>query len=212
MKNLFCYITICIILYPTWSISQLDNRSSQHIDKNDKTLELIKKQGTYVDTSKIIENSPQPTYPVEPEDGGGQNKENADPANKKEKEQAIASYYAAIRAQNKASQQINDSLAAYYAWAFKNREKVLLQQQKTSSIIFYMVLLLVLCGLIFSGIQFYIAFSGSKKRIVVPDTSIKASLTGVEVSSSLLGILLLTLSLAFFYLYLVKVYPLVSIE
>ena len=39
------------------------------------------------------------------------------------------------------------------------------------------------------------------------NTALKISLSGLEVNSSVLGIIILVLSLAFFYLYLVYVYP-----
>ncbi|MEI8111883.1 MAG: hypothetical protein WCH59_12910 [Chitinophagia bacterium] len=169
-----------------------------------------KKAGTGIDTAMIIDNSTRSTFPSEPK--ASQSVASSDTVSKRLRERAISSYYRSVEAENLANEKINESLASYYAWAFKNRQQVLLQQQKSSSIIFYMVLILVLSGLIFSGIQFYIAFTGSKKRVVMPETSFKASLSGVEISSSLLGILILTLSIVFFYLYLIKVYPLVSIE
>ena len=40
-----------------------------------------------------------------------------------------------------------------------------------------------------------------------PVTSFSASATGISVSSPVLGVIILVISLAFFYLYLVYVYP-----
>jgi hypothetical protein len=46
-------------------------------------------------------------------------------------------------------------------------------------------------------------------HIVVPDggTSLELSTTGLKVSSPVLGVVILALSLGFFYLYLVYAYP-----
>jgi len=43
------------------------------------------------------------------------------------------------------------------------------------------------------------------------DTDLELSTTGVKVSSNILGVVILSLSLAFFYLYLAFVYPIQEI-
>lgn len=124
---------------------------------------------------------------------------------------SLLTYYRSIEKRNTANAITFDSVTSYYSWALKNRQKIIRRQQTTGSIIFIIVISLVLSGLLFSAIQFYIAFKNVKRKNYLPDTSFKASLTGVEVSSSVLGVIILTLSIVFFYLYLVKVYPLVSL-
>jgi hypothetical protein len=42
-------------------------------------------------------------------------------------------------------------------------------------------------------------------------TTLEASATGIKLSSPVLGVIILALSLAFFYLYLVHVYPIEEI-
>ncbi|MEO3404997.1 hypothetical protein AAFN85_13910 [Mucilaginibacter sp. CAU 1740] len=123
-------------------------------------------------------------------------------------------YYIAIEKRNLNSKATNDSVSSYYMWALQNRRQVISRQQFTGNIIFIMVVVLVLSGLLFSAIQFYIAVKSVKKRSPPANagTSFKASLSGIEVSSSVLGVIVLTISIVFFYLYLSKVYPLVSLD
>ena len=125
---------------------------------------------------------------------------------------SLLTYYNSIEKRNTANTLTFDSVTSYYSWALKNRKNIITRQQTTGSIIFMLVVTLVLSGLIFSAIQFYIALKYAKRKGAIPDTSLKASLSGVEVSSSILGVIILTLSIVFFYLYLAKVYPLVSLD
>lgn len=93
-----------------------------------------------------------------------------------------------------------DRYYAYYSSALEHRRALFAWQLLSSKITFAVVIFLVLAGVVFAGIQFF--------RPHEPETStVDASLTGIKVSSPVLGVILLTLSLAFFYLYLVYVYP-----
>lgn len=74
-----------------------------------------------------------------------------------------------------------------------------------------MVMLMVSLGLLFSGIQFGIALRSAKHRTLSQPTTLKASAEGFEITTSVLGIVILAISLAFFYLYLVHVFPIVVI-
>ena len=123
-------------------------------------------------------------------------------------------YYYAMEKRNINNRATNDSVSSYYLWALQNRRAIISRQQSTGNIIFILVVVLVLSGLSFSAIQFYIALKSVKKRSTVENTntSIKASLSGIEVSSSVLGVIVLTISIAFFYLYLSRVYPIVSLD
>jgi hypothetical protein len=89
------------------------------------------------------------------------------------------------------------------------------------------VLLLVLAGIYFAAAQFQVAMAAARRHgdIVTshresappqPDASVDAthldtrlevSAKGLVVNSSVLGVIILALSLAFFYLYLAYVYP-----
>ena len=96
------------------------------------------------------------------------------------------------------------ALAAYYDYrisGYGHREAVFSWQFLSSKIIFWAVLLVVFAGMLFSSVQFF-------GHLYKPEvTEVEASLQGVKVSSPVLGVVILTISIAFFYLYLVFVYP-----
>ena len=106
----------------------------------------------------------------------------------------------------------NRSMQEFYAYrssGYEHRRHVFEWQLFSSKIIFYVVIFLVTIGLFFSGVQFY---SAHKKNFVDEKvTEISASASGIKVSSSVLGVILLIISLMFFYLYLVYVYPISEI-
>ena len=103
------------------------------------------------------------------------------------------------------------SLKAYYDYrviGFQHRQRVFAWQLSSSRIIFAMVIFLVLVGVFFSWLQFRSAMKGGSTFSDRPhDTTFEASTTGLKVSSPVLGVIILALSLAFFYLYLLYVYP-----
>lgn len=113
----------------------------------------------------------------------------------------------------------NISLQKYYRESLVNRNKAFTWSHTSSVIIFWMVITIMFFGLIFSAIQFYISMLNAKHQIqnkvqsetdkeeTPGPTTLKISLSGLEVNSSVLGIIILVISLAFFYLYLVHVYP-----
>lgn len=88
----------------------------------------------------------------------------------------------------------------WYEKSLEHRNNVFEWQYKSSIIIFVMVITIVLFGLIFSGIQFF-------KSTKQPNSELELSTSGIKVSTSILGVILLIISLAFFYLYLIHVYP-----
>lgn len=107
------------------------------------------------------------------------------------------------------SEATNAAIDAYALGYYENlkeglahRKKVFQWQYVSSIIIFYVVIGIVAVGLYFSWMQFHAKPDGD-----VGVTSIEASKTGVKLSSPVLGVIILVLSLAFFYLYLVHVYP-----
>lgn len=113
-----------------------------------------------------------------------------------------------------------DALYAHYEYrvsGFEHRKEVFAWQLFSSKLIFWTVLLLVFSGICFSGIQFYKSISleqtedESTSSISNNKTEIEASPTGIKVSSSVLGVIILVISLIFFYLYLVYVYPIKEI-
>ncbi len=101
------------------------------------------------------------------------------------------------------------TLRAYFAYrkaGYDQRLGVFDWQDLSTKIIFFVVLLLVLAGIYFAAIQFH---SGLRRRdgAAPEETELSLSLREVKVRSPVLGVIILTISLAFFYLYLVHVYP-----
>ena len=107
------------------------------------------------------------------------------------------------------------AFAAYYeyrAQGYQHRHEVFRWQLFSSRIIFGVVIALVALGVYFSWLQF---LAGRQVRVegegdpgdATHPSTVKLSTSGIEVSSPVLGVIILAISLAFFYLYLVHVYP-----
>lgn len=108
---------------------------------------------------------------------------------------------------------MQQALKAFYDYrirGFDHRSRVFEWQLLSSRMIFGLVILIVAVGLYFSWLQF---MAGQKENggPEKASTTLEASPTGVKVSSPVLGVIILTLSLAFFYLYLVHIYPIEEI-
>ena len=110
---------------------------------------------------------------------------------------------------------MQQSLTAYYDYrtsGFDHRRRVFAWQLFSSKVIFVIVIFLVGVGLYFSWLQFRASMAGGGNGTDASiQTTIEASAKGLKVSSPVLGVIILTLSLAFFYLYLVYVYPIEEI-
>lgn len=112
----------------------------------------------------------------------------------------------------------------YRVSGYQHRKRVFEWQLVSSKIIFVVVTLLVLIGLYFSWVQFR---SSLRRQITTsqesqegkpqsltsegPVTELEATLSGVRISSPILGVIILIVSFLFFYLYLVYVYPISEI-
>lgn len=94
----------------------------------------------------------------------------------------------------------------YQVAGLSHRESVFRWQLFSSKVIFWAVLVLVATGIFFSGVQFFRGFNAEAMQ-----SELELSTGGVKVSSPVLGVIILVLSLAFFYLYLVYVYPIKEI-
>lgn len=93
--------------------------------------------------------------------------------------------------------------------ALEHRERLFRWQLRANQVSFVVVLVLVFAGIVFSGIQFVHSLrtaSGGEGAAAQHELAIGAS--GVTVRSSVIGLIVLTISLGFFYLYLVHVFPL----
>lgn len=114
----------------------------------------------------------------------------------------------------------NDSLLQkelydYYHFGLEHRRQTFTWNLSSSKITFWVVIVLVFSGIAFAGLQFYIAMKERKMRSKLPPmdfgTQLEATKDGIKVSSPVLGVIILVISLLFFYLYLAYVYPIKEI-
>lgn len=111
----------------------------------------------------------------------------------------------------------DNAMHAYYEYrvsGFAHRKDVFAWQLFSTKFTFWCVLFLVFSGICFSAIQFYKSMSREvMEGQPVPEsiTEFEASASGVKITSPVLGVIILVISLAFFYLYLVYVYPISEI-
>ena len=91
-------------------------------------------------------------------------------------------------------------------WLYAHRHKGFEWNHISTIIIFWVVVVIVVAGVTLSILEF-------RKDLKNPaPTVLKFSFKeGIEVSSSVIGVILLTFSLVFFYLYLKEVYPIVEV-
>jgi hypothetical protein len=112
----------------------------------------------------------------------------------------------------------------YRADGYAYRSRVFEWQLFSSRVIFGIVLMLVCAGIYFAAVQFRAAMLAARRELSAPpsdgatatrssplDTKLEISATGLVVNSSVLGVIILALSLGFFYLYLVYVYPIQNV-
>lgn len=106
------------------------------------------------------------------------------------------------------------AMSEYYAYrvsGLQHRSRVFQWQLLSSKIIFLVVLALVASGIVFAALQFRAGLARATASAPEAATEIDLSPTSVKVSSPVLGVIILIISLAFFYLYLVYVYPISEI-
>lgn len=108
-----------------------------------------------------------------------------------------------------------EALRAYFDYrsiGFKHRQEVFDWQLFSTKVIFVVVILLVIAGIYFSGVQFHNSLKAQKSLETKEEiTELEASLKGIKISSPILGVIILTISFLFFYLYLIHVYPIQEI-
>ena len=116
-----------------------------------------------------------------------------------------------LNEENQALQQ--ESIQEYFHHIMqtnRHQRDVFRWQLFSAKIIFGTVILLVMAGIYFAAVQFHHGLRQDK--LPAQDSEFEASLKGIKVSSPVLGVIILTISLAFFYLYLVHVYPIEFIK
>lgn len=87
----------------------------------------------------------------------------------------------------------------YDEFSLMHRKSSHKYQYTTSLIIFCLVVVIVLFGLLFSWLEF--------KKGIGSKTTLKFSSDGVEISSQIIGLIVLVISLGFAYIYIDKAYP-----
>jgi uncharacterized membrane protein len=90
--------------------------------------------------------------------------------------------------------------------ALDYNRRVFAWQMTSTRVSFWIVIGLVGVGVIFAAVQFAKSMR-TAGTIADPNTEIEISAKGLKVTSPVLGVIILTISLGFFYLYLVHVYP-----
>ncbi len=106
------------------------------------------------------------------------------------------------------------ALKAYYDYrreGYDHRKRVFEWQLLSSRIIFVVVIALVGAGIYFSWLQFRADLKTTDKEGNRGVSTLEASTSGIKVSSPVLGVIILVISLLFFYLYLQYVYPIEEI-
>ena len=103
------------------------------------------------------------------------------------------------------SQEYAAARLAYDVFALRHAQRTYEWQFWASIFIFFLVIIAVGLGLWMSFLHFYEGRKGG-------GGTMKLSREGVEVSSPVIGLLILVVSLAFFYLYLTQVYPITEVK
>ena len=102
----------------------------------------------------------------------------------------------------------------YDSAKINHRQKVFEWQHFSSVFMFWVVMAIVLTGLVLASFQFYTGYKSSKKMKDTgskEQTEINLTLSGVQIKSSLIGLLVFITSLAFLFMYLKFVYPIEKI-
>ena len=99
----------------------------------------------------------------------------------------------------------------YCPGGYGHRQRVFEWQLLSSRIIFVVVIVLVGAGIYFSWLQFRADLKATDKEGNRGVSTLEASTSGIKVSSPVLGVIILVISLLFFYLYLQYVYQIEEI-
>lgn len=109
-----------------------------------------------------------------------------------------------------------EMLQEYRRYAMKNVQSVFNWHLYSTIMIFFMVVIIVLTGLYLSYRQFRmqeLAVKRGRDKLVATETAAESITTlelgkdGLKINSAVIGLIILTISLAFFFLYLKYVYP-----
>jgi len=177
------------------TINPLKKDSVDQVEKAkrrlDERIETMKKSNEGKQTKKDLQDSSfdDPMLPESP------NALLADSLTNKKYQAALQEYY------------------DYHIYGLKHRMKVFSWQLFSSKLIFVVVLILVFAGIYFAAVQFHVGIKQAREKSEEYNdrTELSASMEGIKVSSPVLGVIILVISLAFFYFYLVYVFPIEDI-
>jgi hypothetical protein len=101
----------------------------------------------------------------------------------------------------------------YSVFAWQNRRDAFAWQAWSTKVLFWVVIIVVLAGLYLSWMQFYFAHNAPLK-VDKPSNdkpsngvnTVEVNTSGVKITSNVIGLIILTLSIVFFFLYLKFVY------
>ncbi len=93
----------------------------------------------------------------------------------------------------------------YRVYSYSHAKRTFEWQYWSGQIIFWIAMLLVFAGVAFSAVQFYVGLPKGASEF-------EASVRGIKLKSSVLGLLILAMSMIFFYLYLKYVYPISNVS
>jgi len=99
----------------------------------------------------------------------------------------------------------------YQIWALKHSEKLFFWQHLVSQVISFLAFTMVAIGFYYAGVQFKTAQQHASDA-QLQHTEIKATLEGFSVKTSALGVVILAMSMAFFFLYLKYVFPITFVS
>jgi len=125
----------------------------------------------------------------------------------KMKQQALASIKQgdAVINQGPISSEVSKKRNEYLVFSLEHRKQVFSWQLQASKWIFVIVMLIVISGLVLSYMHFY---KSLKNPASSSDTSnLDMSASGIKMTSSVIGLMILVLAIAFLYLYLLHVFP-----
>jgi len=106
---------------------------------------------------------------------------------------------------------LGDALYADYIRTLDHNYELFRWQLFSTKISFAMTILLVLCGVIFSAMQFWKTHRAVGAGAQIP-TELELSGGRIKVSSPVLGVVILVISLGFFYLFMLHAYPIEEVR
>ena len=97
------------------------------------------------------------------------------------------------------SMKVRQYRSSYQGWSTEHRASAFLWQRYTTVVSFLLIITIIVVGMYLAILEFRKGRSGV--------TTLKFGADGVEISSEIIGLIVLTLSLAFTYIYIDRIYP-----